>query len=271
MQHLLTLFVSTFSTLLAIINPLEALPIFLQLLEGKDVEGHRQVALRSCIYATALLFFFLLFGAFILRISGVSLSMVRIVGGIILMRIGFDLFSGSSSSGSMVAVSGDGAKGDIAFVPLAMPLMCGPCAIATTLGMTSLVKHSGPGLEIASIGVIAGAILATMFVTYLCLAHAETLLARIGPLGIDAATRIIGFFVAAMGGGLIFHGVMEALQDYGVIAAHRKRARRQAPSPARKIPPRSMTIIDAFTKDWLHTTKSRTACLRPLTLRRFSS
>ena len=219
MQHLLTLFIGTFSTLLAIINPLEALPIFLQLLEGKDVKAHRRVALRSCIYATALLFFFLFFGAFILRIFGVSLSMVRIVGGIILMRIGFDLFSGSSSSGSMVAASGDGAKGDIAFVPLAMPLMCGPGAIATTLGMTSLVKHDA-WLEIASLGVIAGAILATMFVTYLCLAYAETLLARIGPLGIDAATRIIGFFDAAMGGGLIFHGVMEALQDYGVIAAH---------------------------------------------------
>jgi multiple antibiotic resistance protein len=109
-QHLLTLFVGTFSTLLAIINPLEALPIFLKLLEGKDVKVHRRVALRSCIYAAALLFFFLFFGAFILRIFGVSLSMVRIVGGIILMRIGFDLFSGSSSSESMVAVNSDGQR-----------------------------------------------------------------------------------------------------------------------------------------------------------------
>jgi multiple antibiotic resistance protein len=39
-------------------------------------------------------------------------------------------------------------------------------------------------------------------------------------MGIDAATRIIGFFVAAMGGGVIFHGVMEALQIYGVVPAH---------------------------------------------------
>ena len=67
--------------------------------------------------------------------------------------------------------------------------------------------------------VIAAAI-ATVFVTYLCLAYAQTLLARIGPMGIDAATRIIGFFVAAMGGGLIFHGVMEALQTDSVVAAH---------------------------------------------------
>jgi len=72
---------------------LEALPIFLKLLDGKSEEEHRLVARRSCFYAMLLMFFFLLFGTLILRIFGVPLSMVRIVGGIILMRIGFELFS----------------------------------------------------------------------------------------------------------------------------------------------------------------------------------
>jgi multiple antibiotic resistance protein len=218
MRVVLTLFVSTFSTLLAIINPLEALPVFLKLLEGEDAELHRRTAGRSCLYATLLLFFFLVFGTLILRIFGISLSMVRVVGGIVLLRIGFELFSGSSSGGSILTTSAAGKRGDIAFVPLAMPLMCGPGAIATTLGMTSLVKHSES--EIFSFLAIAAAILLTMFVTYLCLAYAKNLFGRIGPMGIDAVTRIVGFFVAAMGGGLIFHGVIEALQEYGVIATH---------------------------------------------------
>jgi multiple antibiotic resistance protein len=96
-----------------------------------------------------------------------------------------------------------------------MPLMCGPGAIATILGMTSLVKHSGS--EIASLLAIACAILASMLVTYLCLAYAKNLLGRIGPMGIDAATRIVGFFVSAMGVGLVFHGVMEGLQEAGLL------------------------------------------------------
>src|SRR5262249_16599402 len=54
--------------------------------------------------------------------------------------------------------------------------------------------------------------------TYLCLASAEGLLQRIGPKGIDAATRIVGFFVSTMGVGLIFHGVVDALREYGVVA-----------------------------------------------------
>ena len=87
-----TLFVSTFTTLLAIINPLESLPVFLRLLQGKDQHAHRLVARRACTYATLLLLFFLIFGTLLLEIFEVPLSMVRIVGGIILMRIGFSLF-----------------------------------------------------------------------------------------------------------------------------------------------------------------------------------
>src|SRR5262245_30782730 len=88
----LSLFAGTFATLLAIINPLEVLPVYLKLLAGKDEATHRAVARKACLYSLLLCFFFFIFGTFILRIFGVPLAMVRIVGGIILMRIGFDLF-----------------------------------------------------------------------------------------------------------------------------------------------------------------------------------
>jgi multiple antibiotic resistance protein len=217
-HHLLVLFVSTFSTLLAIINPFEALPIFLELLEEQDAQRHRQIAFRSCLYAALLLFFFLIFGTLIMRIFGVSLGMVRVVGGVILTRIGFELFSGSSSGTRMIPTDNGSDKGNIAFVPLAIPLMCGPGAIATIIGMASLVKHSE--FEVFAFLAIACAILATMLVTYLCLAYAKSIFGRIGPLGIDAATRIVGFFVSAMGVGLIFHGLFEALRDYGFVPSH---------------------------------------------------
>jgi small neutral amino acid transporter SnatA (MarC family) len=61
MHQEVTLFLSMFTTLLAIINPLEALPVFLTLLEGKDDEYHRRVARRACLYAMLLTFFFLFF------------------------------------------------------------------------------------------------------------------------------------------------------------------------------------------------------------------
>ena len=218
MRQELTLFIGMFTTLLAIINPLEALPVFLKLLDGKSEEEHLRVARLSCTYAMLLAFFFLFFGKFIMWIFGVPLSMVRIVGGIILLRIGFDLFSPSPSAGSSVAHGPAQDNEDVAFVPLAMPIMFGPGAIATILGMVSLVKHSE--FEVISAVAICVAIVATMFVTYFFLAYAKKVLSRIGSRGIDAATRIVGFFVSTMGMGLIFHGVVEAIQTYGATASH---------------------------------------------------
>jgi multiple antibiotic resistance protein len=217
MSHELTLFVGTFATLLAIINPFEVLPVYLKMLEGQDAATHRQVAWKACFYALLLSLFFLIFGTLILRLFGVPLSMVRIVGGIILMKIGFELFS-PSAAGGVIPEGGADQGSNIAFVPLAMPLMCGPGAIATILGMTSTIKQSST--ELVSFVAIVLAILATMLVTYVCLAYAGKLSDRLGPMGIDAITRIVGFFVSAMGVALIFDGVIEALQTHGVTSLH---------------------------------------------------
>ena len=206
------MFVGVFTTLLAIINPLEALPIYLSLLQGRDDAAHRTVAFHACLYATIMMIFFLFLGRFTLELFGVSLSMVRTVGGIILMRIGFSLFS--SPGGNLGEVGGAGKEGNenIAFVPLAMPLMFGPGALATLIGYSSMLKISEFGT-----GVVAGfclAIVATMATTYAVLVNATRILARIGPLAIDAVTRLVGFFVSAMGIGLVFHGVGEAIREF---------------------------------------------------------
>ena len=216
----MTLFIATFSTLLAIINPLEALPVFLQLAASKNDQERVLLARRACMYAVALMFFFLLFGTLILRVFGIPLSMVRIVGGIILTRLGFALFSSRPTDATKDHATNGQPKteGNVAFVPLAMPIMVGPGAIATILGMTSLVKHAE--FEVVAFIAICAAIFATMLVTYMALRTAKFVLARIGLQGIDAATRIVGFFVSAMGMGLIFHGVIEALQVNGLMVGH---------------------------------------------------
>jgi multiple antibiotic resistance protein len=216
----MTLFIATFSTLLAIINPLEALPVFLQLAGRDDDRQRRRIARRACLYAVALMFFFFIFGTLVLRVFGIPLSMVRIAGGIILTRLGFSLFSSQPVAPAHENATEDRSApdDDVAFVPLAMPIMVGPGAIATILGMTSLVKNATS--EIETFIEISTAIVATMVVTYGVLRAAKVVLARIGPRGVDAATRIVGFFVSAMGMGLIFHGVIEALQTYGLATGH---------------------------------------------------
>jgi multiple antibiotic resistance protein len=211
MEHHLAVFIGTFTTLLAVVNPLEALPIFLSISQGQDPAAHRKLAFRSCLYALILIVSFLAFGTFVLEIFGVNLAMVRTVGGIILMKIGFELFMPNTKGGITDISSSGGGNTDPAFVPLALPIMFGPGVLATVLGMTSL-KTSGQ--ELLSLLMISLAAVTCMAVIYLTLAYAEIILKRIGKKGIDAATRLVGFFVATMGMGLIFHGIAEFLESY---------------------------------------------------------
>ena len=216
----MTLFLATFTTLLAIINPLEALPVYLGFAETMDDKSRRSLAFRSCFYALLLMFFFLGFGELLLRVFGVPLSMVRIAGGIILTQLGFTLFSSPGKVVADAASAGPGGESvsDVAFVPLAMPIMFGPGAMATILGMTAHVRRSGA--ELMGLVEVAAALVATMGATFLILLSAKQLQRRPGPRGIDAATRIVGFFVASMGIGMAFNGVVEALQTHGMTYLH---------------------------------------------------
>ena len=217
MEPTLTLFISLFTTLVAIINPLEAIPVYLGLMGNKETNEQRQVARRACLYALLLCFFFLIFGTLLLRIFQVPLSMVRVVGGVILTRVGFELFAPPPSGGMLPHA--DASNTDVAFVPLAMPIMFGPGAIATLISMASTIKQSSA--ELMHFAAASAAIVACMATVYLSLAYAKPILRKIGKQGIDAATRIVGFFVAAMGMGLIFQGAVEFLEPYrqGATAA----------------------------------------------------
>ncbi len=209
---LLPLFFTSFTTLLAVINPFEVLPVFLSLTHDKDNAGRQRIAFRASLYTALLILFFLFFGAFVLKVFGVSLPMVRIAGGIVLTRIGFALFTPSPSGHSSFLDPGAGAN--IAFMPLAMPLMFGPGVIATVLGMMATIEKSPS--ELSAYAAILGAGGLAVFVTYLCLVFAGRLVKWLGHTGIDAVTRIVGFFVSAMGVSLVFNGVMSALGAYGV-------------------------------------------------------
>ena len=160
--------------------------------------------------------FFLLFGTLLLKVFGVSLNMIRVVGGIILTRLGFELFAPSPTA-SLIPQGDAKGNGGVSFIPLAMPIMFGPGGIATLIGMAATL-HLSRG-EAATYLASFLAIVATMVVTCLSLTYAGLILTKIGPKGIDAASRITGFFVSAMGTSLFFSGVVGFLQSYGIMSS----------------------------------------------------
>lgn len=205
-------------TLFAVINPFQVLVMFNKMLADQPDAVQRTIARQSCTYAFLLIIFFLVFGTFLLKAFGVNLSTIRIVGGIVLTHIGFQLFMPANDDDVQrysLRLNRTDEEGlpDIAFFPMTMPYIFGPGSMATIMGMTSSVRD--PFEHPLSILMIALAGAATMALTYLFMIYAGKLYVKLGRAGVDAITRIMGVFVSAIGIGMILQGVVAVFKQAG--------------------------------------------------------
>jgi multiple antibiotic resistance protein len=213
--HLWGIFLGTFVGLLPVIDPLSAAPMFLAITEGHSEERRRQQARHGCLYMVAILVGFLVGGRFIMTFFGISIPGIRITGGILLTGIGMNMLAAHRSD-----VGGDAEeraaarrKDDISFSPLAMPMLSGPGSIAVTLGFTSLATGWADYIAIIA-GIVVMAIL-----TYAVLRLAGPSLKLIGPVGVNAMTRIMGFLTMCIGVQFVVNGILDPELLRGIGAA----------------------------------------------------
>src|SRR5262245_49203011 len=193
--HLWGIFLGTFIGLLPVIDPLSAAPVFLAITEGHSDEHRRQQALHGCVYMVGILITFLIGGTFIMRFFGISIPGMRITGGILLTGIGMNMLAAHRSDvgGSTEERAAARRKDDISFSPLAMPMLSGPGSIAVTLGFSSLATS-----WIDYVAIII-AIVVTAVLTYAVLRVAGRGAKFMGPVGLNAMTRIMGFLTMCIG------------------------------------------------------------------------
>ena len=216
--HLWVIFLGTFIGLLPIINPLAAAPTFLAITEGDSAERRREQARKGCLYMVAILVSFLIGGTFIMNFFGISIPGLRIAGGILLTGIGMDMLSSQKARTSDTDEEREAArkKVDISFSPLAMPMLSGPGSIAVTLGFTSLATD-----WVDYFAIIAG-IISVALLTYLVLRLSGKLVKFIGPVGVNAMTKIMGFLIMSIGVQFVVNGVINIATDpelLGIIKA----------------------------------------------------
>jgi multiple antibiotic resistance protein len=207
--HLWGIYLGTLIGLLPIINPLSAGPTFLAITEGDSDERRREQALKGTLYMVAILVSFLVGGTFIMQFFGISIPGLRIAGGILLAGIGMDMLRSHRTDQSGEAAEREAArrKVDISFSPLAMPMLSGPGSIAVTLGFTSLATG-----WLDYMAIIAG-IVTVAIITYVVLRLSGRLVGFIGPVGVNAMTKIMGFLLMSMGVQFIVNGVLAILSD----------------------------------------------------------
>lgn len=200
----LTTILATFAGLLPIVNPFSTAAVFLALTgRHSDAERQRQAQL-ACLYALGVLLVFLFAGALIMSFFGISIPALRIAGGLIVARVGFGMLSPPDPD---AAAGAPAPRLDVAFTPLAVPMLSGPGSIAVTIGMAA-----GAHTWIDHLAIAVGIVL-VIAVSYLVLASARAVKRYLGEQGIDALTRIMGFLLVCIGIQFIVIGVFEVIAD----------------------------------------------------------
>jgi len=187
--------------LLPIANPFSTAPVFLAVSTNLDSESKKKLLKLTCIYMFSILIIFLLAGALILSFFGISVSALRIAGGLIITVLGFRmLFPDTGKDKQEVTIhTYDQAKG-LAFTPLAMPMLSGPGSIAVIISMAARISENDSFLlRLGGYAVVGIGILATVILCWLVLRSSTKIIKILGPTGIDALTRIMGFILICIG------------------------------------------------------------------------
>ena len=208
-SHFWGLILATVIALLPLINPFAAAPTFLAITEG-DTPARRNQQLRmACIYMVAILISFLIGGTFIMGFFGISIPGLRIAGGLLVAGIGSGMLVAGPKDAYQTKQEQEAAraKRDIAFSPLAMPMLSGPGAIAVTIGLTSLSTAWTDYIAII-IGILIVAI-----IIYATLRLSGKIVIVIGQGGMNALTKVMGFLILCVGIQFIVNGVIGIATD----------------------------------------------------------
>ncbi|NBU92695.1 MAG: NAAT family transporter [Flavobacteriia bacterium] len=188
------LFFSTLVSLFSLINPLSAMPVFISLTQGYPKDHLYRTVRRTAIYVLMVCIISFLIGEFILDFFGVSIHALKIAGGIIISRSGFQLLNSQHKSDIQGEIEKESRmKEDISFSPLALPLLAGP-------GSMSLLINLGIQTEgFANKSVVVGAIFLVSVVIYLIFSSAPFLLKYMGQTGLRTLSKIMGLLVLSIG------------------------------------------------------------------------
>lgn len=191
-----------FSSLLTVVDPLAAAPVFASITRGQAPASARRLALRACLVALGVLVSFAVGGAFLFKLFGITIDAFRIAGGIVFVLLGLPMLSGAHEEKHATDSSDDPAV-----VPLGVPLIGGPGAITTTM---ILMGQSPSGLHTTAFFL---ALLLVVFVTFVVLALSPFILGKLNKSALVLITKIMGLIVLVIGVQLVIDGARPVIVD----------------------------------------------------------
>ena len=179
-------------TVLAVINPVVCGSIFLTLTPNFESRQKWQAAVHVALSILIILVASAFIGLQVLGVFGISLDVFRIVGGIIIAYMGFDMLGGGQKVAQAPPASGAGTDARNSLAPLVM-FAAGPGTITAVVTLAAV--HTPAGLPLSAL--VASATGAG--VTFGVLLLASQLGSHISQNTQAIVTRFMGLIVTAMG------------------------------------------------------------------------
>jgi multiple antibiotic resistance protein len=198
---------TTFTSLFSIVDPFAAVPIYLALTSRDTLARRHTVALRASMTVLGVLTVFALGGSIIFRFFGITIPAFKIAGGVLLFTVALDMLRAkpSTTKTSPEETEENVAKEDVGVIPVGIPLLSGPGAIASATVLSERAR-SMP-LRIA----LLSAIVVLASIVWLTLRFADPVARMLGKTGLNLITRIMGLILAATAAQFVVDGVQVAL------------------------------------------------------------
>ena len=191
--------------LLAIVNPIGAVPFFIHFTQAFTPEQRRETIRISAFTAFVVIAVSAVAGLKVIEIFGITLASFQVGGGTLLLISSLAMLNAQPAESKPSDVTEASEKLDagasIAVVPLTIPLLTGPATIST------MVIYAEKTTHLWQIGVLVGYGVVIGVVTYLAFTASGRIAKVLGRTGINVMTRLMGLILAAMAVELLADGL----------------------------------------------------------------
>jgi multiple antibiotic resistance protein len=204
MNDLLIFFTGSFISLFSMVDPPMAAPVFVTLTRGMSQKEQTALAWRTTLCVLAVLLVFFVAGNMVLGFYGISINALRIAGGLMILNNAIGMLQEKGRLDEKDHQEAE-EREDIAFSPLAMPLLSGPGSIAALIGMSADAK------DWQHQAIIALVIVLVSLSCYATLRLSSKLIRTVGETSIKSFTRIMGFILLCVGVQYLVNGIKPIL------------------------------------------------------------
>jgi len=210
-RYFLTALLLVVGGILPIVNPVGSAPMFLAMTHGADEGTRAQLAAKIAINAFLLIMGSLIFGAYVLKIFGLSVAVVQVAGGAVLCALGWNLLNSEPAAGPVTPIPGESMIMR-AFYPLTLPLTVDPGAISVAVTIGANHAHGVERALIAFLGGITGTAIISASVWF-AYRYAPRVAQWLGHTRVMVVLRLSAFIVLCIGVEIAWNGVKSLMSE----------------------------------------------------------